>query len=78
MSLTKSLKPNSDHRHEYAKPLARLANPERGLFFLLWQCSCGKERASDLLSREGIESIKEQYRKRVGGEKAEQMEKGSE
>jgi hypothetical protein len=46
-------------------PTARLANPERGLFFLLWVCSCGRERASNLLSREGIEEIKKQYKQRV-------------
>lgn len=56
---------HSSHDHEYKTPLARLANPERGLFFLLWRCSCGLEKASNLLSLEGIEEIKKQYKQRV-------------
>lgn len=55
----------SDHHHDYNKPIARLANPEKGLFFLLWQCSCMRERASDLLTQAQILTVKEQYRARV-------------
>ena len=59
------MKPTGEHTHDYNTPKARLANPERGLFFLLWACSCGREKASNLLSREGIEEIRKQYLKRV-------------
>lgn len=59
------MKPTSDHKHRYIKPLARLANPDKGLFFLLWVCSCGKERAGDLLTRDRIEEIRKQYKQRV-------------
>lgn len=59
------MKPTGEHHHSYNIPKARLANPERGLFFLLWACTCGKEKASNLLSREGIEEIREQYKQRV-------------
>lgn len=66
--LVKSL--SSEHRHEYTKPVGRLANPQKGLFFLLWQCTCGKEKASDLLPREKIEELAKQYKQRVSAKAA--------